>query len=83
MERSEIESKVVNVLRGILKKGDIPLDMPLLGKPGIMDSVTVVQLIRQIEKDFGIRFDDDDLDLDSLASVRSVVDLIMSCRERV
>lgn len=83
MERSEIENKVVNILRDILKKEDIPLDLPLLGNPGIMDSVTVLQLIRRIEKDFGIRFDDDDLDLDSLGTVRTVVDLIMSCRERV
>lgn len=83
MERNEIERKVMDVLRDILKKEDIPLDMTLLGKPGIMDSVTVVQLIRQIEKDFEIRFDDDDLDLESLANVRTVVDLIMRCRERV
>lgn len=83
MERNEIERKVMDVLRDILKKEDIPLDMPLLGKPGIMDSVTVVQLIRQIEKDFEIRFEDDDLDLDSLANVGTVVDLIMRCRKRV
>lgn len=78
MVRNEIERKVRILLQNILKKDDIPLDMPLLGKPGIMDSVTVVQFIRQIEKDFGIRFDDDDLDLDSLASGRTVVDLIES-----
>lgn len=76
MEQNEIESKVINILRDILKKDNIPLDMPLLGKPGVMDSVTVAQFIRQIEQDFGIHFNDDDLDLDSLASGRTVVDLI-------
>lgn len=81
MERKEIEGKVTNILRDILKKEDIPLDMPLLGKSGIMDSVTVVQLIRQIEKDFEIRFDDDDLDLNSLANIKTILDLIMSYRE--
>lgn len=76
MERTEIESKVMNLLRDILKKEDIQLDTPLLGKQGIMDSVTLVQLIRQIEKDFKIHFDDDDLELESLANARTVVDLI-------
>lgn len=76
MERNEIEMKIKGLLRNILKKEHISLDMPLVGKSGVLDSVTVVQLIRQIEKDFGIRFDDDDLDLDSLASGRTVVDLI-------
>lgn len=83
MVRNEIESKVINLLQDILKKEDIQWDTPLLGKPGIMDSVTVVQLIRQIEKDFEIRFDDDDLDLDSLANARTVVDLIESYQGRV
>jgi acyl carrier protein len=76
MGRNEIEIQVMNIVRNILRKQDIQLDTPLLGRPGIMDSVTVVQLIRQIEKDFAIQFDDDDLDLDSLANVSKVVDLI-------
>ena len=83
MLRNEIESRVLNLLRDILKKEDIPMDMPLLGKPGIMDSVTVVRFIRQIEQEFGIRFDDDDLDLDSLANMRTVADLIENYHGKV
>jgi acyl carrier protein len=77
MERKEIEIRVIKILRDMLIKEDISLDSPLLGRTGMMDSVAVVRFVQQIEKEFGIGFDDDDLDLDSLANGRTVVDLIM------
>lgn len=82
MERSEIESKIFSIIGDFLNRDDIRWDTPLLGKQGIMDSVTVVRFIRQMEKEFGIGFDDEDLDLDLLANVRTVTDLVMSYRGR-
>jgi len=75
MQRNEIEEKVVNLLKEILHQNDIQLETPLLGRQGIMDSVTVVRLVQQLEKEFNLSFDDD-LELESLASAGTVVELI-------
>ncbi len=57
MERSEILSKVQAIFRTVLKNEAVILDDETTAEdvPG-WDSLTHVELIATIEKDFGIRF---------------------------
>lgn len=76
MRRNEIEDRVMKLIKAILHQSDLQLETPLLGKQGLMDSVTVVRLVQQLEKEFNLCFDDD-LELESLANGRTVVELII------
>jgi acyl carrier protein len=51
-------------------------DTPLLGALPELDSMAVVSLITALEQQFGIRFDDDDIDGSSFASVGSLCSLV-------
>ena len=54
---------------------DISADTDLL-KEGVLDSVTLVQLIMLLEERFGVRIDLSELEIDDLRSVRSIAALI-------
>jgi acyl carrier protein len=51
-------------------------DTPLLGAIPELDSMAVVGLITQLEENFGVTVEDDDIDGDTFASVGSLVDFV-------
>ncbi len=55
-------------------------DTDLLAE-GVLDSVTLVQLIMHLEQTFDIRVDLADLEIDDLRSVRSIAALVAKLRE--
>jgi acyl carrier protein len=55
-------------------------DTDLLAE-GVLDSVTLVQLIMHLEQTFDIRVELADLEIDDLRSVRSIVALVAKLRE--
>jgi len=46
-------------------------------KDGALDSVTLVQLILNLEQRFGVRIELSELEIDDLRSVRSIANLLM------
>jgi D-alanine--poly(phosphoribitol) ligase subunit 2 len=55
-------------------------DTDLLAE-GVLDSVTLVQLIMRLEQSFDIRVELADLEIDDLRSVRSIAALVKKLRE--
>jgi acyl carrier protein len=55
-------------------------DTDLLAE-GVLDSVTLVQLIMHLEQTFDIRIELADLEIDDLRSVRSIAALVRKLRE--
>ncbi len=51
-------------------------DTPLLGAIPELDSMAVVGLITQLEENFGITVEDDDIDGDTFSTVGSLVDFV-------
>ena len=76
MEQKEIENQVFEIVRSILGRDDIGMDTVLLGTGGVLDSVGIVQLLGMLENRMGFEFDDDDLSLESLSTVESLMKLV-------
>lgn len=80
MERNETENQVFEIVRSILGKDDIGMDTVLLGAGGVLDSVGIIQLLGMLEDRMGFEFDDDDLSLESLSTVGSLIKLVSENR---
>lgn len=56
-------------------------DAPLFGPEGLgLDSVDALELVVALEKEFGVRIEDRDVDQESLSSVRRLAEMIESLR---
>jgi len=80
MDQKKIENQVFEIARSILGREDIGMDTVLLGPGGVLDSVGIVQLLSMLEDRMGFDFDDDDLSLESLSTVESLIKLISENR---
>ncbi len=60
--RSEIEKKVIDIIKEMLQEKDMEVDMDynLRGGTG-MNSMTLISAMFQFEKEFGIIIEDDDI----------------------
>jgi len=58
----------------------LPADTPLLSGGLGLDSVAVVRLLAAIRRDLGVDVADEDLDLDSLASVGTLAGFVAARR---
>jgi acyl carrier protein len=71
---------VRNLLRSALQLGDradqLGPDSALLGGIAEFDSMAVVTVITQIEEQFGVRIDDDEISADTFATVGSLVQFL-------
>lgn len=76
MNENNIEKEVLDLIKGFVSGKEINLDTPLIGKGGIMDSITAVKLINSVEKKFKIFFMDEDLNLEAFSKGRALVSLI-------
>lgn len=73
MSYRDTEQRVIEIVKGILGTQDVGTETVLLGNQGVLDSVTVVQLIVKLEQEFELVFDEDDLMIESLSSVDNII----------
>jgi len=78
VDRQEMECRVVDIVQTLLGIKEVSTKTCLLGQQGLLDSVTAVMLIAELEHTFGISFSDEDLTLDHLSSVENLVSFIIS-----
>jgi acyl carrier protein len=77
MDGVEIEKRVLQVVRETVpESGDLAGDFVLLGEEGAFDSVTALELVLALEKEFGIVVKDDDVQPENLRNVRSIVNFV-------
>jgi len=75
-DRRELELKVTQIVQTLLGSQEVSAETILLGQHGILDSVTAVALVAQLERSFEISFGDEDLTLDNLSSVKNIVSFL-------
>jgi acyl carrier protein len=66
-----------------VKMADIDPEMPLLEEGLKLDSLAIVELITLSEERFGIEFGEDDLTMDSFASLCALAEAISAMRVSV
>ncbi len=81
-----MEQKVINVIKELIadileSQEEISEDARLVEDLGI-DSVLILQLIANIEMQFNITFDDEDLLVDKFSSISSLADYITELMEK-
>jgi acyl carrier protein len=83
MDRVEIEKRVLRVVRETVpESGDLGGDFILLGEEGAFDSVTALELVLALEKEFGIVVRDDDVAPENLRNVGSIVNFVKGALPR-
>jgi acyl carrier protein len=65
-----------------LRPEDISPDAALLGDGLSLESLAIVELITLTEQRFDIEFGEDDLNMESFASLRSLANIIVELRQR-
>ena len=75
-----MQDEIAKLLTDTLNLGhrgeNLRADSPLLGSVPEFDSMAVVTVLTQIEDQYGIEFDDDDVSAESFATLGSLVDLV-------
>ncbi len=83
MDRVEIEKRVLQLVRETVpESGDLAGDFVLLGEEGAFDSVTALELVLALEKEFGIVVNDDDIQPENLRNVGSIVNFVKTALSR-
>lgn len=83
MDRVEIEKRVLQLVRETVpESGDLAGDFVLLGEEGAFDSVTALELVLALEKEFGIVVSDDDIQPENLRNVGSIVNFVKTALSR-
>ncbi|MFD0714151.1 acyl carrier protein [Paenibacillus sp. GCM10027626] len=74
----ELETRVMASVQALLVVADITPTTCLLGQQGVLDSVTTVALIVELEQEFGISIGDEDLTLENLSNVTQIATFLMN-----
>ncbi|TYQ14595.1 UNVERIFIED_CONTAM: phosphopantetheine binding protein [Acetivibrio alkalicellulosi] len=77
MDINTAKSETIDLIKKITGKTNINVDSPLIGKGGIMDSMTAANFINSLEEKFKIYFMHEDLNLESFSNIDSLVNLII------
>ncbi|MNJ34496.1 D-alanine--poly(phosphoribitol) ligase subunit 2 [compost metagenome] len=72
----ELEIRIMEIVSSLLGGAELSSTTCLLGHQGILDSVTTVALIAELEHKFGIDVGDEDLTLDNLSNVERIAILL-------
>lgn len=75
MPETEVRDRIAGLVRAALNVEEIETDADLIGS-GLMDSLSLVALITDIEEDFGIELPLDDFDIESFRSIDSIADFV-------
>ncbi|BFH14932.1 phosphopantetheine-binding protein [Paenibacillus melissococcoides] len=81
MNRDAIEHEIAGILQNMLKLPFVDADTVLIGETGILDSMTVMRLLAEIERRFDFTLDEDDLTLDSISSVKRLTDWVIHSKQ--
>lgn len=71
----QIQDKIKEFLSRFFKNHDLQPDEDIFAL-GFVNSLLAMQLVAFVEKEFGIRVDDEDLDLDNFRSIRAISNLV-------
>lgn len=80
MNRTMVQEGILDVIHLVLLLPEADIDTELIGSSGILDSMTMIRLLAELERRFDFTVDEEDLTLDSLRSVRSLTDWIMKSK---
>lgn len=80
MNRTMVQEGILDVIHLVLMLPEADIDTELIGSSGILDSMTMIRLLAELERRFDFTVDEEDLTLDSLRSVRSLTDWIMKSK---
>ncbi|HXO22212.1 MAG TPA: acyl carrier protein [Thermoanaerobaculia bacterium] len=75
MDQDQNETKVKEFLSRFFKSHDLQPDEDIFAL-GFVNSLLAMQLVAFVEKEFGIRVEDEDLDLDNFRSIRAITGLV-------
>ncbi|WP_374020200.1 acyl carrier protein [Paenibacillus thiaminolyticus] len=81
MNRDAIEQEIAGILQTMLKLPCVDADTVLIGETGILDSMTVMRLLAEIERRFDFTLDEDDLTLDSISSVKRLAEWVIQSKQ--
>lgn len=82
MNRDAIEQEITDIIKKMLQLSTVDNDTILIGTAGVLDSMTLVRLLAELEKQFDFTMDEEDLTLDSISSVKHLTEwVIQSKRE--
>ena len=83
MLAAEIEERVARVVRETVpESNDLRGEFVLLGAEGVVDSVTALQLMLALEKEFGIVIQDADVQPDNLRNLDRIVRFVQAALAR-
>jgi|RhiMetdeSRZDD1v2_1073273.scaffolds.fasta_scaffold74512_1 acyl carrier protein len=85
MNGMEIHKRVVQLVREKVagtKDEDLAIPFVLLGEDGLFDSVTALELVLAIEKEFAIVVKDDEVRPENLGNIESIVSFIQAALSR-
>lgn len=71
----QTQGKIKEFLSRFFKNHDLQPDEDIFAL-GFVNSLLAMQLVAFVEKEFGIRVEDEDLDLDNFRSIRAISNLI-------
>lgn len=80
---ADIEERIVKLVRQTVPgSGDLSGDFVLLGEGGAIDSVTALELVLALEKEFGIVVSDDDIRPENLRNVPTIAGFVSAALAR-
>lgn len=83
MDGTDIEKRIIRLVRETVPaSGDLTGDFILLGEDGAVDSVTALELVLALEKEFGIVVNDDDIRPENLRNVAGIVSFVNAALAR-
>jgi acyl carrier protein len=71
----QTQGKIKEFLSRFFKNHDLQPDEDIFAL-GFVNSLLAMQLVAFVEKDFGIRVEDEDLDLDNFRSINAIAQLV-------
>ncbi|PZM63004.1 acyl carrier protein [Paenibacillus dendritiformis] len=81
MNRDAIEHEIAEIIQNMLKLPFVDADTDLIGETGVLDSLTVMRLLAEIERRFDFTLDEDDLTLDSISSIKRLAEWVIHSKQ--
>lgn len=75
MSRYAFENDILQILHTLIGPREITTETVLLGREGILNSITAVQFISHVERELKIEFEDDII-IEALSDIKSLLILI-------
>ncbi|MGG4340090.1 acyl carrier protein [Paenibacillus lautus] len=80
MNRDAIEQEITDIIKKMFQLSFVDNDTVLIGTAGVLDSMTFIRLLAELEKRFDFTVDEDDLTLDSISSVKNLTEWVIKSK---